>query len=386
MLAFLKEWFNRRFSDPQVIILSLLLIIVAGFVLLLGRTLAPLIAAVILAYLLEGLVAPLERRGVNRTLAVIFVFTLFMAVFVFILLALLPLVYRQAIQLIQDLPGMIVEGQQWLLLLPERFPQHITEEQINDFMRLLRDRTGLLGQQLVARSLALLSTLGTLIIYLVLTPFMIFFLLKDKRAILGWFISYLPAERTLANQVWTRTNVQIANYIRGKFWEILIVGTVTYAAFFFLRLDYALLLAVFVGLSVLIPYIGAIVMTFPIALIALFQWGPGPELAYVLIAYAVIQALDANVLFPLLFSKAVNLHPVAIIVAILFFGAFWGFWGVFFAVPLATCIQAVLQAWPRNLEASLARITAEASGASAPPDTDTLGSSAMSEGEAESKP
>jgi putative permease len=65
-----------------------------------------------------------------------------------------------------------------------------------------------------------------------------------------------------------------------------------------------------------------------------------------MLAYGVIQALDGNVLVPLLFSEAVNLHPVAIIVAVLFFGGLWGVWGVFFAIPLATLVKAVLYAWP----------------------------------------
>jgi putative permease len=63
-------------------------------------------------------------------------------------------------------------------------------------------------------------------------------------------------------------------------------------------------------------------------------------------AYGVIQLLDGNVLVPLLFSEAVNLHPVAIIVAVLFFGGIWGVWGVFFAIPLATLVSAIFSAWP----------------------------------------
>ena len=99
-----------------------------------------------------------------------------------------------------------------------------------------------------------------------------------------------------------------------------------------------------VGLSVIIPYIGATVVTLPIALIAYFQWGWTSDFAWLMVAYLVIQALDGNVLVPLLFSEVVNLHPVAIIVAILVFGGLWGFWGVFFAIPLATLVKAVLSA------------------------------------------
>ena len=83
-------------------------------------------------------------------------------------------------------------------------------------------------------------------------------------------------------------------------------------------------------------------------MIAFFQWGWGSEFAYLIIAYGIIQALDGNVVVPLLFSEAVNLHPVAIIVAVLLFGGLWGFWGVFFAIPLATLVKAVLHAWPKQ--------------------------------------
>jgi putative permease len=108
-----------------------------------------------------------------------------------------------------------------------------------------------------------------------------------------------------------------------------------------------MLLGVVVGLSVLVPYIGATVVTLPVAVIAYFQWGFTGDFGYIMLAYAVIQALDGNVLVPLLFSEVVNLHPIAIIVAVLVFGGLWGFWGVFFAIPLATLVQAVLSAWPR---------------------------------------
>jgi putative permease len=120
---------------------------------------------------------------------------------------------------------------------------------------------------------------------------------------------------------------------------------VTFSAF---GLNYAMLLGVLVGLSVIIPYIGATVVTVPVLIIAWFQWGWTVDFAWLSVAYFVIQALDGNVLVPLLFSEVVNLHPVAIIVAILVFGGLWGFWGVFFAIPLATLVQAVLTAWPRD--------------------------------------
>ena len=136
--------------------------------------------------------------------------------------------------------------------------------------------------------------------------------------------------------------------MRGKVWEIFIVGAASYATFTLMGLNYALLLATIVGLSVIIPYIGAAVATLPVALIAWFQWGWSADFGWLLFAYGVLQALDGYLLVPLLFSEVVNLHPVAIIIAILVFGGLWGFWGVFFAIPLATLVNAVLHAWPEE--------------------------------------
>ena len=184
---------------------------------------------------------------------------------------------------------------------------------------------------------------------IVLVPVLVFFLLKDKDLLISWFKGYLPDERHLVTSVWVDVEAQIANYVRGKAGEIVIVGAVSYITFVSLGLQYSALLATMVGFSVLIPYIGAAVITLPIAFVAYFQWGWSWSFGQVMIAYAIIQALDGNVLVPLLFSEALNLHPVAIIVAILVFGGLWGFWGVFFAIPLATVVQAVLKTWPRTI-------------------------------------
>ncbi|MFB4414339.1 AI-2E family transporter, partial [Pantoea sp. ANP04] len=169
----------------------------------------------------------------------------------------------------------------------------------------------------------------------------VFFFLKDRAMISRLVIGYLPQERTLITRVAHEMNRQIANYIRGKVIEIVICGGVTYIAFVALGLNYAALLALLVGISVVVPYVGAVVVTVPVALIALFQWGWSDQFIYLMAVYGIIQALDGNVLVPLLFSGAVNLHPVAIICAVLLFGGLWGFWGIFFAIPLATLFKAV---------------------------------------------
>src|SRR5690606_3284387 len=172
------------------------------------------------------------------------------------------------------------------------------------------------------------------LVYCVLEPPQVLFLLTDSEQMVAWFAGLPPRRRQPLTRIWPELDVQIANYIRGKALEILIVGAVSYSVFLLLGLNYAALLAVSVGLSVLVPYIGAAVVTIPIALIGYVQWGFGDTFIWLMVAYGIIQALDGNVLVPLLFSEVVNLRPVAITVPVLVFGGRWGVWGVFFAIPL----------------------------------------------------
>ena len=341
-----REWYQRNFSDPQAIILALLLLVGFFVVIYWGGMLAPLLASVVIAYLLEALVGMLERKAMPRIAAVLIVFTVFVVALLFLMLWLIPVLSTQVAQLVQELPRQIDSGQKMLMQLPEQYPQFVSEQQLSEIMSTIRGELTSFGQSVLSLSLSSIPGLIALAVYLILVPLLVFFFLKDKQLILSWIAGYLPKQRALATTVWTEMDLQIGNYVRGKFAEILIVGGTSYIVFMIMGLNYAALLGALVGLSVIIPYIGATVVTIPVAMIAFFQWGWGSEFAYLMLAYGIIQALDGNVVVPLLFSEAVNLHPVAIIAAVLVFGGLWGFWGVFFAIPLATLVKAVLHVWP----------------------------------------
>jgi putative permease len=273
------------------------------------------------------------------------VFITFIALLLTTVFVFMPLIWRQILSLVNELPQMVTKGQEALMKLPSEYPAFISEQQIKDLISAITGEFASIGQAVLSASIDSLISIVALAVYLILVPLLIFFLMKDKAIILSWISDRLPKERTMANKVWAEVNDQIGNYVRGKVAEILIVGIVTYIAFAILGLNYALLLSVLIGLSVLIPYIGAAVVTIPVAMIAYFQWGFGTDFWTVFVVYLIIQALDGNLLVPILFSEAVNLHPVAIISSILLFGGIWGFWGVFFAIPLATLVKAVLSAW-----------------------------------------
>ncbi len=345
-MKLITDWFRRTFSDPQIVFLTLVLVGSFAVVLTMGHMLAPVLASAVIAYLLEGLVVILEDRGAPRLLAVVLVFIAFLLFLAGLLFGLLPVVSRQVTQLVQQLPSMIGEGQRLLMTLPERYPDIVSPDQAQQLLDSVQGEIASFGQRVLSLSLSSVVGVLTLIVYLVLMPMLVFFFLKDKDLILRWFSRFMPGERGLAARVWLEVDRQIANYVRGKFWEIVIVWAASFLVFSFFGLQYAMLLAVLVGLSVVVPYVGATVVTVPVMMVAWFQWGWGSDFIGVTIAYLVIQGLDGNLLVPLLFGEVVNLHPVAIIVAILVFGGLWGFWGVFFAIPLATLVNAILRAWP----------------------------------------
>jgi len=348
-MKIISDWFQRLFNDPQAVILTVVLLVGSSVILFMGRDLAPVLASMVIAYLLEGVAQLLQRRmHLPRLLAVIVVFVLFIAFVLFLLLGLLPLASRQLTQLVQQLPAMIVTGQQMLLNLPALYPEFITEAQVLEVINVIRAEIATWGQKALSWSLAAGMGFITLIIYLVLVPLLVFFFLKDKELILAWIHGFLPHDHTLAQQVWREVDRQMGNYVRGKFLEILVVWVATYLGFAYMSLQFAMLLALMVGLSVIVPYIGAVVVTVPVALVAFFQWGWSSEFLWLLGVYLIIQGLDGNVLVPLLFSEVVDLHPIAIIVAVLVFGGLWSFWGVFFAIPLATVVQSILKAWPHQ--------------------------------------
>lgn len=341
------EPIRRLFLNQQFTAMIVFIAVIAFVVVYTGAILAPFFAAVVIAYLLEGLISRLTKHGwMSRFFIVNIVFILFLAFVTAILLWAVPEIGQQAKQAAANIPVYLNAGQELILKLPEKYPHLINKEQavsvVSDINRELSEMAkGALSGGVIA---PLVKTLG-LLIYLILVPVMVYFMLKDKRVIITYLSRLLPFDNPFLKSVWSDVDMQIGNYIRGKVIEILLVWFFTYICFLLFGLDYAMLLSFMVGLSVLIPYIGATVVTLPVLAVAFVQWGIGSQFYFLMGAYLVIQIIDGNVLVPLIFSEAVSIHPVAIIVAVLLFGGLWGFWGVFFAIPLATVVNAVINAW-----------------------------------------
>ena len=209
----------------------------------------------------------------------------------------------------------------------------------------------------------LLSGTIDLIIYAILVPLMTFFFLKDRDLILKALGHYLPSESGLLELVWRRTNLSISAYVRGKVFETVLLGVTTYIVFSTIGSQWSLTIAILTGVSPVIPIFGAVAAGLITVLLTFAEYLASQDLDILLeagveetltgwflvwcwLSYLILQFIDGNLLQPILFSEVVKLHPLAIFIAILIFGGLFGIWGLFFAIPAATLVRAILVSWP----------------------------------------
>jgi putative permease len=328
--------------DPRFITLALASLMVVGLIALIGDTLIPFGLAVVLTYFLDGGVQRLARLGLPRPAAFAVVFLLFLAAYVWAFVGPLRLAVRQGIIIARDLPRLEAELHARLASLQDTPLGLLPEAQQRELAAQIVPRLRDWGLRLLEQVTASLPDVAAWVIYLLLVPLLVFFFLKDKEHLLQAFSRFLPKDRELIDKIWLDVEEKTANYVRGTLWRMLIVGLVTGGVFILLDFGYGALMGALTGLSVLIPYVGAMAVAIPLALLGYAQWGLTWELGSLLIAYGVIQVLDGYVLVPYLFALAVKLHPVTIFLATFVFGSLWGFWGLVFAIPLATLVKSFL--------------------------------------------
>lgn len=318
----------------------------------LGKWLLPLTISVVIAYFLDGIIKKIEKiqikqYQIKRSIAFPLVYFLFILAISYLIIVMIPIIYNQAKALINNAPYYFNAAQNKLIILQEKFPSLFKKEDITNLMQYINNSISSYGKELITSNKIFASfiALTTLTVFLVLIPVLVFFLLKDKDSILTWLSRFLPKNRQSIYDVWKEIDKQIGNYIRGKIIEILVIWFLNYICFAYLGLQYSLLLSLLVGLSTLIPFVGATLVTFPVLLVGYIQFDLTSHFYWLTFFYFLLQILDGNVIVPIIFSEVVSINPVAIIAAILIFGGLWGILGVFLAIPLATVVKAILETW-----------------------------------------
>ena len=373
MISLFKNWYLRHFSTPGTIEFALVLLCIFLIVYYFMWLVGPLVVALCIAYCLDGVVRFLTRKCyMSRTVASSVTMLFFIGLSVSILVFVVPKLLQQGSQFYQTLQSISAQnistekGEDFDSIvtsnilpfvenLPDPLPSMMTEGEIKELVNkarlaLISNVSNIFNNQIMPSVVNVMSFL----VYLVIVPIFTFLMLSNKSQLQSRFVTYiLPSNQRIIHEFWPQLTKQIEGYMRGKLIHITIVSIVNTVAFMLFGLHYAILLGIGVGLSVVIPYVGAVIITIPILLVSVFQFGFGYTLVWLLAVYIIIQLLDSNVLTPMLFSKAMNLDAFSILASILIFGGLWGFWGVFFSIPLATFIRTIIVNWPSSSPATL---------------------------------
>lgn len=350
MLDELNKLLKKIFSNEETIVFSLAILLFFVVIAYFGSILTPFLISVVVAYLLVGLQKKIQSYNVSQNSSLIITFSIFIISGATLVVWLVPLLYIQLQAFILDVPNLFNNFLDFMSDLPAKFPELVSSEQIAIFFQAVSEEISVIAQNIVKSSISGIQSTITILLYIILFPILVFFFLFDRKNIIDGMLKVIPGKREMFSNVWTEMDIQLSNYVRGKTIEIFIVGIVAAIIFSSLGLKYSALLSVLVGLSVIIPYVGAFLVTIPVVIVGLLQFGLGTQFYLLVGLYLLLQALDGNLLVPLIFSETVKLHPVVIILAVFIFGSMFGFWGVFFSIPIATFIKAVWNAWPSALE------------------------------------
>ena len=134
MIKLLNDWYNKQFNDPQVAILALLLLLGAIVLYFFGDILAPLLAAIMIAYLLDGAVTFLKKKGCPNFISILITFSIFIIMLLIVLFILAPLLFQQTTQFVLEVPKMMSQGQALIMQLPEKYPTVISTQQVSDIL------------------------------------------------------------------------------------------------------------------------------------------------------------------------------------------------------------------------------------------------------------
>ncbi len=350
MFEVLKNWYRSLLSDPNSATFFILITFFFVIIYFYSHIFMPLLVAVGVSYILEVPVGFLERKKIlRRSLSSSIFMLLFFVFLVFFSVSVIPSMLSQGSELLGKVPSIVGKVSDYIKEKMVQYPAVFEHINFDGIASQITDAVTSYGTEFVKSDLlGYLKNISSFMMYLILVPLLSWFMLKDKHVLMSGVKGFFPPNLKLASEMWKKLNIQLMNYISGKFIHIIVISVLNFAIFYFCGLNYSVLLGLIVGLSVLVPIVGAAIASVPVLVVAFSQFGMDGSFWTLVVAYAVGQVLDANVLTPMLFSEKMKLHPFVILSSVLVFGSMWGFWGVFFAIPLATFFKTLYLNWPRG--------------------------------------
>jgi predicted PurR-regulated permease PerM len=350
----------ERLTRQRALYISVLTLVILGIIFLLVQigpwlqglagflkaVLTPFLFAVVISYLLHPIVTMLSERGVPRSVAVLLIYTLFIASIVVVVMNLVPMFDQQLEELAEHLPQWNQQIRSWIDQYDHNkqvLPHSVQIGIERSLDRLEQSVADGIGNWLSGIG----STLNQVMIALVV-PFLAFYMLKDTQLIERSMLAFFPV-RHHKNilRLFRDIDTALGNYIRGQLLVCLVVGVLAYIGYRWIGLPYPLLLASSVAVFNVVPYLGPFLGAIPAILVALAI--SKKMVVSVLLINLVIQMLEGNVISPQIVGRTLHLHPLLIIFALLAGGEVGGIWGMILAVPFFAVCKVIIEHVTRHV-------------------------------------
>ncbi|MCT2908436.1 AI-2E family transporter [Schleiferilactobacillus harbinensis] len=306
----------------------------------------PIIAAGFLFYMLNPLVKLLMKLHVPRRMAIVLLFVLLLAAVALVFAAIIPNLIEQVTQVVDNFPGFLSElrkSSTAFLNTPLLRRFNLTES----LTQLKLDPATILRSVLsgVSNNIGgVVSSVGSVVISAITVPVMLYYFLQDGHKLIPNIQRFFPNRlNDQISDVLTKMNETISHYVAGEALELLFVGTFTGLGYLIIGMPYALLLGVVAGFMNIIPYLGPYIGLAPALIIAsTISW---EQAALVCVVVVIVQQLDGNFIYPNVVGKALDIHPLTIIILLLVVGNLWGIIGMIIGVPIYAVVKTVVQYW-----------------------------------------
>ncbi|MBT3271866.1 MAG: AI-2E family transporter [Spirochaetales bacterium] len=321
-------------------------LVLLGIVFSLYQLAGALIASLIISFLLAPLVTFAENRGINRIVVVLLVYILVAGILLLLVMFIGPILSTEISRLSRELPEYEKQLETVLVNLQNNLAEKLPALQLPDLYPYLK---GLLfsGNGFDLGSLlSRLSGLFSVLMILVIVPFVTFFFIVDGHLIQKSILRIVPNRYfEMCVLLLNRTGNALQSFIRGQLIDALYVGVMTTIGMAAIGLPYFLVIGMFAGLGNLIPYLGPIIGFIPAFFIALLTpgWFTAGNILLIAGIFLVVQLTESAFVYPIAVGKSVNLHPLIVFLGITIGGRLGGIVGMLIAVPMISIVKVILE-------------------------------------------
>ena len=307
----------------------------------LPRLSIPLMVSYVLYLVFLPLVPKLQRIGVPTLLSrMLIVLTLLFAL-IYPIIKLVPFVKNESSKMQNYLPKAEVYIKKYYFeaksFISKKYNYEVDDQILLDGLIVMKD----FSQEFL---LSLPSYFGNFLEWIFLVPIFLFFLFQDGRRFKRIVLKMVP--NPIFERVYylsTQFNKKIGDYIFAKVVEATILGVIIGVGLAIVDLRFSLLLGVIAGLTNIIPYVGPVVGMLPGLIVALVEFGPSANFYAVVLIYMIANAIDIALIFPILVSKIVDLHPVLVILSVILGSQLMGVAGMVISIPIAASVKLIIE-------------------------------------------